>query len=113
MSEQPGDTLRDQMDRDPAKQRETHKLNDGPAHPSGACCDKVTDLLGERADLAKRIWSLNDQVKDLKDLLHEVRANYLPSETEIMDYAATNEGRSGGPGGVLVRRIEAALARVE
>ena len=73
---------------------------------------ELAAVKNDRDDLVKRVWGLNDQVEELKELLAETR-KLLPSEAEIMDYAATNDSRSGGPGGVLVRRIEAALMRVE
>ena len=55
-------------------------------------------------ELAARVWGLNDQVKDLKELLREART-FLPSEEDI----ASNENARGSVGGVLVRKIEAAL----
>ena len=67
MSESPGDTLRDQMDRDPSKK-----------------CHCT--------ELAARVWGLNDQVEELKELLRE----------SIADLA---------PGSCLVMEIEAALSR--
>ena len=73
---------------------------------------ELSAVKNDRDELVKRVWGLNDQVEELKKILTETR-KWLPSEAEIMDYAATNESRSGGLGAVLVRRIESALARIE
>ena len=70
---------------------------------------ELSDVKNDRDELAARIWGLNDQVADLKALLQEART-FLPSEEDIMDYAASNENGRGSLGGSLVRKIEAALA---
>lgn len=59
-------------------------------------------------ELAARIWGLNDQVEDLKDLLIEART-FLPSEEDILNYAASSETGGASLEGILVRKIEAAL----
>lgn len=69
---------------------------------------ELSDVKNDRDDLAKRVWGLNDQVDDLKNLLREVRV-FLTSEEEMMDYASSSESGQGSLEGVMVRRIEAAL----
>ena len=86
MSEAPGEMLRDQMDRDPAKK----------CHCS---------------ELAARVYGLNDQVDDLKELLREMRT-LLPSEEDILNYSASSENGQASLAGILVRKIEMKLNEV-
>ena len=58
----------------------------------------------EISDLTALLTAQAERIKALEGTLREARA-YLPSESEILDYAATNDG-VGGPSGVLVRKIE-------
>ena len=69
---------------------------------------ELSDAKNDRDELAKRVWGLNDQVEELKELLRDVRT-FLPSEEDILNYAASSESGQGSLEGVMVRRIEAAL----